>query len=92
MWLGDSRSNVKSFSATVQDEIGYALYVAHLGDLSTKAKPLHGLSGGVMEIAKDGSETCRAVYTILIGDAIYVIHPRPGSQHRSSTRKWSVNV
>lgn len=50
-WLADSRSNVKSFPAGVQDDIGYALYAAQLGELSVKAKPLHGLGGQVMEIA-----------------------------------------
>ena len=44
-WLADSRSNVKSFPAGVQDDIGYALYAAQLGELSVKAKPLHGLGG-----------------------------------------------
>lgn len=74
-WLADSRSNVKSFPAGVQDDIGYALYAAQLGAKSAKAKPLHGLGGGVMEIAAyDESGTYRAVYTVSIGDAIYVIH------------------
>ena len=74
-WAADSRSNVKSFPAGVQDDIGYALYAAQLGEMSTKAKPLHGLGGGVMEIAaNDESGTYRAVYTVSIGDAIYVIH------------------
>jgi len=50
-WLADSRSNVKSFPAGVQDDIGYALYAAQLGERSVKAKPLHGLGGQVMEIA-----------------------------------------
>jgi len=75
MWLADSRSSVKSFPAGVQDDIGYALYAAQMGEMSTNAKPLHGLGGGVMEIAShDGSGTYRAVYTVSIGDAIYVIH------------------
>ena len=74
-WLADSRSNVKSFPAGVQDDIGYALYAAQLGETSVKAKPLLGLGGGVMEIAaNDESGTYRAVYTVSIGDSIYVIH------------------
>jgi phage-related protein len=48
-WLADSRSNVKSFPASVQDDIGYALYAAQLGEWSVKAKPLRGLGGQVME-------------------------------------------
>ncbi len=74
-WLADSRSKVKSFPAGVQDDIGYALYQAQLGEMSVKAKPLHGLGSGVMEIAaQDASGTYRAVYTVSIGDSIYVIH------------------
>jgi phage-related protein len=74
-WLADSRSNVKSFPAGVQDDIGYALYAAQVGERSIKAKPLHGLGGSVMEIAAyDASGTYRAVYTVSIGESIYVIH------------------
>jgi phage-related protein len=50
-WLADSRSKVKSFPAGVQDDIGYALYAARLGELSVKSKPLHCLGSQVMEIA-----------------------------------------
>jgi phage-related protein len=74
-WLADSRARVKSFPAGVQDDIGYALYAAQLGEMSPKAKPLHGLGSGVMEIvANDESGTWRAVYTVSIGDLIYVVH------------------
>ena len=74
-WLADSRSRVKSFPAGVQDDIGYALYAAQLGERSIKAKPLHGLGSQVMEIvAFDSSGTYRAVYTVSIGESIYVIH------------------
>jgi len=75
VWLADSRANVKSFPAGVQDDFGYALYAAQLGEMSPKAKPLHGLGSGVMEIAaNDESGTWRAVYTVSIGGSIYVVH------------------
>jgi phage-related protein len=75
MWLADSRANVKSFPAGVRDEFGYALYAAQLGETSPKAKPLHGLGTGVMEIvANEHGGTWRAVYTVSIGDSIYVVH------------------
>jgi phage-related protein len=46
-----------------------------LGETSPKAKPLHGLGTGVMEIvANDQGGTWRAVYNVSIGDSIYVIH------------------
>jgi len=74
-WLADSRYRVKSFPAGVQDDIGFALYAAQVGELSPKAKPLHGFGGGVMEIsANDESGTFRTVYTVSIGSSIYVLH------------------
>jgi phage-related protein len=74
-WLADSRPKVRSFPEIVQDEVGYALYMAQRGEKSLNAKPLHGLGSGVMEIvARDVSGTYRAVYTVSIGDAIYVVH------------------
>jgi phage-related protein len=75
IWLADSRSRVRSFPAGVQDDIGYALYAAQLGEMSRAAKVLHGLGSGVMEIvANDESGTYRAVYAVSIGESIYVIH------------------
>jgi phage-related protein len=75
VWLADSRANVKSFPAGVQDDLGYALYAAQLGETSPKAKPLRGLGSGVMEIVTNAkSGTWRAVYTVSIGHSIYVVH------------------
>jgi phage-related protein len=71
-WIADSRSNVKSFPAPVQDGIGFTLYVAQLGEMSAVAKPLRGLGGGVMEIsAYDASGTIGL-----------------GLRHRSSRWNW----
>jgi phage-related protein len=55
--LADSRSNVRTFPAGVQDDIGYALYAAQLGERSVKAKPMHGLGGQAMEKSKAGIAT-----------------------------------
>jgi phage-related protein len=53
----------------------YALYAAQLGETSPKARPLHGLGSGVMEIgATEQGGTWRAVYTVSLGDSIYVVH------------------
>lgn len=74
-WLGDSLAKLKSFPATIQDDIGYALYVVQVGEMPRNCKALHGLGGGVMEIvSNDASGTYRAVYTVSIGDSIYVVH------------------
>jgi phage-related protein len=75
VWIADSRARVKSFPDGIRDDFGYALYGAQLGETSPKARPLHGLGSGVMEIAaNEQGGTWRAVYTVSIGDAIYVVH------------------
>lgn len=75
IWLGDSLAVLRAFPRPVRDNVGFALYVAQLGQVHRSAKPLHGLGSGVMEIvANDPSGTYRAVYTVSIGDAIYVVH------------------
>ena len=84
-WLADSRSNVKSFPAGIQDDIGYALYAAQLGERSVKARPLHGLGGQVMEIAAyDASGTYRAIYTVSIGESIYGLPEEVQSRDRDT--------
>ena len=75
-WIGSSLRDLQSFPAEVQDDIGYALYVAQTGGKHAKAKPLKGFKGaGVLEIVEshDG-DTYRAVYTVKFEAAIYVLH------------------
>lgn len=47
IWLADSLRVLKTFSSTVQDEIGYALYLAQRGERHVSSKPLKGLGSGV---------------------------------------------
>ena len=79
-WIGSSHEDLKAFPSEVQDEMGYALYVAQEGDKHPKAKPLKDFSG-VMEIRSSyRTNTYRAVYTTKIGDAICVL---PAFQKKS---------
>lgn len=74
IWVRSSHTDLKEFPPEVQDEMGYALYVAQIGDKHPKARPLKGFPG-VIQIRSDyASNTYRAVYTTKIGDAIYVLH------------------
>jgi phage-related protein len=56
--------------------MGYALYVAQLGDKHRDAKPLRGVGGaGVLEIVSDHQgDTFRCVYTVRIAGSVYVLH------------------
>lgn len=74
--MRDSRRRLRDFPDDVQDVIGFALYLAQLGDKHPSAKPLKGFAGaGVLEIVEDfDGDTYRAVYTVKFQDAIYVLH------------------
>ena len=64
VWLGDSLRELKTFPAAVQDEMGYAIYLAQRGDKHVSAKPLKGLGAGVLEVVSDHrGDTFRSVYT-----------------------------
>jgi phage-related protein len=76
VWIGTSREDLRGCPADVQDAIGFALYFAQLGDKHPRAKPLRGFGGaGVLEIIEDhAGDTYRAVYTVKLRQAVYVLH------------------
>lgn len=60
----------------VVDVFGFALHLAQTGKKHDQAKPLKGFGGaGVLEVVEDHQgDTFRAVYTVKIADAVYVLH------------------
>jgi phage-related protein len=75
VWLGDSLRELKTFPSAVQDEMGYAIYLAQCGQKHVSAKPLKGLGSGVLEVVSDHrGDTFRAVYTVRVGDRVFVLH------------------
>ncbi len=76
VWVGSSRRDLREFPDTVQDHIGYALFVAQQGGKHREAMTLAGFgSAGVVEIVKDyRSDTFRAVYTLRYAGTVYVLH------------------
>ncbi|MCA1326935.1 type II toxin-antitoxin system RelE/ParE family toxin [Herbaspirillum sp. alder98] len=75
-WLGSSYKDLKAMPDDVQDTFGYALHHAQIGKKHDHAKPLKGFgSAGVLEVVEYASGgSFRAVYTVKLGDAIYVLH------------------
>ncbi len=75
VWLGDSLRELKTFPAAVQDEMGYAIYLAQRGQKHESAKPLKGLGSGVLEVVSDHrGDTFRSVYTVRFVDRVFVLH------------------
>ena len=75
IWMGDSLARLHAFPRTVQDQVGYAIYLAQVGAKHPHAKPLKGLGPGILEVvADDRGGTFRAVYTIRFQERVYVLH------------------
>ncbi len=75
VWLGDTLGALRACPQDVQDEVGYALYLAQIGGKYEGAKPLKGLGAGVLEvIANHQGDTYRAVYTVRFAERVYVLH------------------
>lgn len=75
-WIGSSLNDLRGLPDPVQDEIGHALYQVQTGRTPQNAKPLKSFKGaGTVEIVErhDG-ETYRAVYTVKLVHAVYVLH------------------
>jgi phage-related protein len=76
LWVGSSKKDLMAMPDEVKSAFGFALYLAQHGKKHQNAKPLKGFSGaGVLEIVEDClGDTFRAVYTVKIGERIYVLH------------------
>jgi phage-related protein len=75
LWVASSKRDFREFPAQVQDDLGFQLYLAQIGQHPPSAKPLKGLGSGTVELVDDfDGDTYRAVYTVRFSDAVYVLH------------------
>jgi phage-related protein len=66
-----------AFPPIVQREMGYALFLAQMGERHpSMAKTLSGFGGGTVIEVKESHDgnAYRAVYTVRYADAVYVLH------------------
>jgi phage-related protein len=75
-WIASSKKDLKEMPDLVQDNVGFALFQAQLGEKHDDAKPLKGFKGsGVLEVVDNfDGDTYRAVYTVRFEFAVYVLH------------------
>jgi phage-related protein len=75
-WVASAKSDLLSMPDEVQDAFGYALHLAQCGEKHADAKPLSGFgSAGVLEVVESwNGNAYRAVYTVKVADAVYVLH------------------
>ena len=74
-WIKAARRDFEEFPKDVQSDMLDGLTVAAEGGKSEKAKPFHGVDGGVFEIAlRHRGDAFRALYAVKIDVDIWVIH------------------
>lgn len=73
--MGAALRDLREFPGEVQRVLGYALYIAQRGEHAQSAKRLKGSLSGLVEIVDDfDGDTYRAVYTLKLKGAVYVLH------------------
>jgi phage-related protein len=75
-WVASAKADLDALPRLVQDTFGYALHLAQTGKKHADAKPLQGFGGaGVLEVVESvRGNAYRAVYTLKIAGAVYVLH------------------
>ena len=77
VWRGASKTDFMAFPPAVQREMGYALFLAQMGERhSTMARMLAGFGGATVIEVRDSHDgnAYRAVYTVRYVEAVYVLH------------------
>ena len=94
-WVANSREVLREFPAEARREIGIAIFFAQQGDKHPSAKPLKGFGGaGVVEIVEDyAGDSYRAVSTVRLTNAIYVLHAfKKKSTRGAKTPKHEIDL
>ena len=75
-WLASAKKNLIAMPRPVQRKVGFALYLAQMGEKHPTTNPLKGFgSAAVLEVIEDyQGDTYRAVYTVRLKRAVYVLH------------------
>lgn len=75
VFLGNTRRALVSFPEQVRRDFGHLLHLIQSGDTPTTTKPLSGFPVHVREIRLHyDKETYRSVYTVALGDRVYLLH------------------
>lgn len=95
VFVGSSPRDLTAFPDEVKRVMGFALRQAQAGGRHPDAKPLKGFAGtGVLEVIEDfDRDTFRTVYTVTLGDVIYVLHAfQKKSKKGSETPKHEIDL
>lgn len=74
IWVGSSKRDFDAFPSEARWEMGYALYLAQIGDRHRQTKMMTGLPGVLEVVEAHRGDAFRAIYTVRFASAIFVLH------------------
>jgi phage-related protein len=75
IWMGSTRRDLTAMPVAVKKDFGGALHGVQDGRMPEGAKTLKGRAQGAVQLSEDhDGETYRAVFTVELEDAVYVLH------------------
>jgi len=95
IWVGSSKKDLMLLPLDVRKFFGHALDYAQRGGQHDAAKVLKGFGGaGVLEVVEDDvGGTYRAVYTVKLAQAVFVLHCfQKKSKHGIATPKEDMDI
>lgn len=94
-FIGSSKDDLSAMPVEVKETVGFAIFMAQLGDKHPAAKPLRGFGGaGILEVVEDfDGDTYRAVYTVKFTGVVYVLHAfQKKSKHGQKTPQHDIEL
>jgi len=75
-FIASSKDDLSAMPDDVKEVVGFALFMAQMGEKHPQAKALKGFGGaGVLEVVEDcDGDAYRAVYTVKFAGVVYVLH------------------
>jgi len=84
-WVGSSYRDPIAMPPAVRRVFGFALSAVEEGETPASAKPFKQTGAGIMELVEDHDRnTYRAVYSVKLPDAVYVLHCFQKSRNQES--------
>lgn len=86
-FLGDSRQVIAAFPGGARREAGFQLDLVQRGRDPDDWKPMKSVGPGVREIRiRDEAGAFRVIYTVNVGDRVYVLHAFQKKSQATSKR------
>ena len=76
-WMGSAKKDLSRMARDIRYVFGHAIFLAQVGETHPDAKSMKGFGGAakVTEVIADyETDTYRAMYTVKLGDYVFVLH------------------